>query len=97
MRNKIVLTLFAVLMVITVSAQPAAIQKAAKAVFSLTTFNAAGDIIASAHGTFVSPQGEAIAPWKPFVGAARAVVIDATGTEHPVVAMIGANELYDVC
>ena len=97
MRNKIVLTLFAVLMVITVSAQPAATQKASKAVFSLTTFNAAGDIIASAHGTFVSPQGEAIAPWKPFVGAARAVVIDATGTEHPVMAMIGANELYDVC
>ena len=78
-------------------AQPAAVQKAGRAVFTLTTFKADGSILASTHGVFVGTNGEAVSSWKPFAGAARGVVIDADGQKHAVEAVYGANELYDVC
>lgn len=75
----------------------AQIQKAAKSVFTLTTFNKDGSILASSHGVFVSDNGEAISTWTPFVGAENAVVIDANGHKLNVKYMLGANEIYDVC
>ena len=55
--------------------QSSNIQKTAKSVFLLTTFKADGSILATSHGVFVSDNGEAIAPWKPFEGADSAIVI----------------------
>lgn len=78
-------------------AQPAAVQKAGKAVFTLTTFKADNSILSSTHGVFTGANGEAVSSWTPFIGAARAVVIDADGQQHNVEAIYGANELYDVC
>ncbi|MCI6618065.1 MAG: hypothetical protein MSD82_04350 [Prevotella sp.] len=75
----------------------AQIQKAAKAVFTLTTFDKDGGILASSHGVFVSADGDAISTWTPFVGASSAVVIDASGRKMNVKYMLGANEIYDVC
>ena len=59
-----------------VAAQPAAVKNVAKSVFTLTTFRADGSLLASSHGVFVSETGEAVSDLKPFLGAARAVVID---------------------
>lgn len=89
----IVLSLFS----IQISAQPSAVQKAGKAVLTLTTFSVDGNIISSSKGIFVGANGEAISAWKPFVGAARATVVDASGRQSDVTEIIGANELYDVC
>lgn len=75
----------------------AQIEKAAKSVFSLTTFKKDGSILASTHGVFVGTGGEAISSWTPFIGADSAVVIDANGKQATVSALIGANELYNVC
>jgi len=69
----------------------------AKAIFTLTTFNADGTIHASSHGIFIRADGTAISTWTPFVGAARAVVVDADGQQHEVETMQSADELYDVC
>ncbi|WP_311441140.1 tetratricopeptide repeat protein [Hoylesella buccalis] len=80
-----------------VNAQSANVKKAAKSVFSLTTFKADGTLLSSTRGVFVGENGEAISTWKPFVGADSAVVIDAQGKAMTVDVMIGANELYDVC
>lgn len=80
-----------------VLAQSAQVQKASKAVFTLTTFNKDGSILASSHGVFVGKDGEAISTWTPFVGADHAVVVDANGKTYNVDAIVGANELYDVC
>ncbi len=77
-------------------AQPIAVSTAAKSVFTLTTFKADGSIQASSHGVFISADGTAISPWKPFVGADHAVVIDNKGKKYDVDCIIGANELYDV-
>lgn len=80
-----------------VNAQSANVKKAAKSVFSLTTFKADGTLLGSTRGVFIGENGEAISTWKPFVGADSAVVIDAQGKAMTVDVMIGANELYDVC
>ena len=78
-------------------AQNASMQKTAKAVFTLTTFNKDGSLKASSHGIFVSADGQAVSTWAPFSGADHAIVIDAQGKQHTVETIIGANELYDVC
>ena len=82
---------------IDASAQSAFVQKAAKSVFTLTTFKSDGSLVASSHGVFVGNNGEAVSVWAPFVGADSAVVIDAAGNKMPVDVMIGTNEIYDIC
>ena len=80
----------------TLFAQPGPVQKVAKSVFTLTTFNKDGDIIASTQGVFIDNKGTAISTFKPFVGAVKATVVDATGRSMEVDAIMGADELYDV-
>ena len=60
-------------------AQPGSVQKVAKSVFSLTTFNKDGGIIASTQGVFIDNKGTAISTFKPFIGATKATVVDANG------------------
>ena len=96
MKRNILLAIGIMMATITF-AQPTAIQKAGRSVFTLTTFGADGALLASTHGFFTSTDGQAVSSWKPFVGAVRAVAIDADGQQHEVEAIYGANELYDVC
>ncbi len=77
-------------------AQPGPVQKLAKSVFTLTTFNKNGDIIASTQGVFIDNKGTAISTFKPFVGATKASIVDASGRSMAVDAIMGADELYDV-
>ena len=77
-------------------AQPGPVKNAAKAVFTLTTFKADGQLLASSHGVFVDANGTALSDWSSFEGASNAVVIDASGKRFEVEYMIGANEIYDV-
>ncbi|MBR1388492.1 MAG: tetratricopeptide repeat protein [Prevotella sp.] len=77
-------------------AQPGWVKKASKSVFTLKTFGDDGSLIASSNGFFVGQQGEALSSFTPFIGAARAIIIDASGKEMPVTGMMGANEMYDV-
>lgn len=76
--------------------QSGAVKKTADAVFSLTTFKSDGSILATSNGVFVSPDGTAISPWQPFVGASRAVVVDSKGKKHDVDVVVGANAIYDL-
>lgn len=85
------------LSIISMQAQNAQVKKAAQAVFSLNTFRADGTLISASHGVFIDSKGEAIAQWKPFVGASKAVVIDSKGKKYDVDGLIGANDIYDVC
>lgn len=94
---KHIITILFSLLTITSFAQTPQAKKAAQAVFSLNTFRADGSLISTSHGVFINAQGDAIAQWKPFVGASKAVVIDAQGKKHDVEGLIGANDLYDVC
>lgn len=77
-------------------AQPGPVQKAAKSVFSLNTFDKDGNIVASTQGVFIDNKGTAISTFKPFVGAVKATIVDASGKSFDVDAILGADELYDV-
>lgn len=92
----LILQLFILTACPTLMAQPAAVKNVAKSVFSLTTFSADGSLLASSHGVFVGAEGEAVSDLKPFIGAAKAVVVDAQGNKMNVTRIIGLNELYDV-
>ena len=93
----LILTIALVLGVSTnISAQPGAIKKAADAAFTLTTFKADGSILATSNGVCISTDGIAVSPWKPFIGADKAVIIDAKGQKYEVECLLGANEIYDI-
>lgn len=77
-------------------AQPKWAGKAAKSVFTLKTFKQDGSLLASGNGFFIGNEGEAVSNLSPFVGASRAVIIDASGKEMKVEYITGANDLYDV-
>ena len=77
-------------------AQPAAVKKAADAAFTLTTFKADGSILATSNGVCISTDGIAVSPWKPFIGADKAVIVDLKGQKHDVECLLGANEIYDI-
>ena len=97
MKRSLLTLLFFSLFAFSALAQaPSWAKKATKAVFTLKTFAPNGDLLSSANGFFVGQQGEAVAPYAPFRGASRAVVIDADGKEWAVECMLGANETYDV-
>ena len=93
----LILTIALVLGISTnISAQPGVVKKAADAAFTLTTFKADGSILATSNGVCISTDGIAISPWKPFIGADKAVIIDAKGQKHEVECLLGANEIYDI-
>lgn len=78
-------------------AQTSQSNKVSESIFTLTTFAEDGSLLSSTHGIFVSNDGYAIAAWKPFVGATKAVVVDAKGKKYDVDGLVGANDLYNVC
>ncbi|MCR5271310.1 MAG: hypothetical protein K6D91_09885 [Prevotella sp.] len=71
-------------------------KKLSKAVFTLKTFSADGELLGSTSGFFVGEHGEAVSSYAPFKSAAKAVVIDEAGKEWDVEKILGANETYDV-
>ena len=77
-------------------AQPSAVQKVARSVFTLTTYREDGTEIATARGFFVTSDGQGVSEWAPFVGASRGEVTDAGGKTYRVECVLGANELYNV-
>lgn len=95
-RRVFVLLPFYLFTFLPLSAQPGWTKNASKSVFTLKTFAADGSLIASSNGFFTGTNGEAISSFTPFKGAARAVIIDASGKEIAVSGMIGANDMYDV-
>ena len=94
--KKFLLILFTLHCSLFTFAQPGWTKNASTSVFTLKIFAADGSLIASSNGFFTGTNGEAISSFTPFKGAARAVIIDASGKEIAVSGMIGANDMYDV-
>ncbi len=97
MKKTLIIFLFALGIALPSLAQSQAVQKVAKSVFTLTTYKADGTILATAHGVYCNATGEGIAAFTPFVGAKSATVIDGNGKKYDVTAIIGADEIYDIC
>lgn len=77
--------------------QPSNLQKVKESVFLLKSYNANGDIIATANGFFINNNGDAICSWEPLKGAYKATITDRNGKARPVETIYGVNELYNVC
>ncbi len=82
---------------LTLNAQSGAVKKVAKSVFTLTTYKEDGSILTVTHGAYALNPGEGISTFKPFIGAHRASIVDASGKSAEVEAIIGANDMYDIC
>lgn len=76
--------------------QPSWAKKSSQTVFTLKTFSADNQLTGSSCGFFVGTDGTALSTFTPFVGATRAVIIDAQGREWPVTELLGADDVYDV-
>lgn len=76
--------------------QPKWAKKAAKSVVAVKTFGPDGSLRAGGNAVFISADGLAVGSFAPFVGAARAVAIDADGREWPVESVEGADGLYEL-
>lgn len=96
--KRVLLFMFLCSQCLWVSAQkkaPKWIDKAQKAVISITTTNKTGKQL-TGTGFFISQTGEAVASYDLFEGAVQATVTDSEGKTFPVEHILGADELYDV-
>ena len=96
-KTLIILSLILAFSMPELTAQDNIVRKASKSVFTLTTYNADGSLLATTHGAYCGNAGEGISSFTPFIGASSAVVIDGAGNKYDVDAIIGANEMYDIC
>ena len=67
-----------------------------KAVVNVITYDAAGNVLHSGYGFYLSAQGTAVAPYHIFKDAARADVINNKGKKAAVLRILGANSTYDL-
>lgn len=67
-----------------------------KAVLNLITYAPDGTLLRSGYGFYISEEGQAVASFNLFKGAARAVAVDGKGKEYPVLRILGANSTYDL-
>ena len=98
MKSKFLVVLIGVLLSVqTVMAQaPKWVAKAQKAVFSVVTYDEAGNILKTGNGFFVTEDGVGFSNYQLFDGAQKAVVVTNDGKEMQVASILGVNDMYDV-
>gem|GEM_PF-530050 len=69
--------------------------KAKRAVFTITTYGKDGNKLATSTGFFISETGEAVSAYNIFKGAEKATITDFEGKTFLVKNILGADELYD--
>lgn len=92
--------LISILLVLTVfaaSAQlPKTLKQVKKAVYTVQTFDAEGNVLHTGNGFFVAPGGDLITSYALFLNCSRAVVTDSKGKAYDITKVLGANETYDI-
>lgn len=93
MKRILTLILFTLTVSIAFAQKPADLNKA---VFNIFTYDANGQLITNAYGFFVGRDGDGIAPYQVFKGAARAEVINWQGQRAEVLRILGASATDDL-
>ncbi|MCD7976147.1 MAG: tetratricopeptide repeat protein [Tannerellaceae bacterium] len=75
---------------------PKWMDKARKAVVTVTTYDKDNRKITSGNGFLISETGDVLSAYTLFKGASRATITDTDGKQYPVTVIVGADELYDV-
>lgn len=85
------------LLALPISAQsPKTLKQVKKAVYTLQTYDAEGNVLSTGNGFFANDAGDFITSYALLPNCAKAVVIDSKGKTHDVVKVLGANETYDI-
>ena len=91
-----IINILLVLVTITASAQsPKTLKQVKKAVYTLQTYDAAGNVLSTGNGFFAN-DGDFITSYALLPSCAKAVVVYSKGKTHDVVKVLGANETYDI-
>lgn len=96
MKRKILYTLLLCLTALTSSAQPKFASKVKKGMISVNTYDATGDLLRQGKGFYVGANGEAIADYRLFKGAYKAIVVDDNGKQADVDCILGADDTYSL-
>lgn len=70
-------------------------ENATKAIFTIEA-TTEGGTIQTGRGFFIQEDGEAVAPYKPFKNAVKAVITTSNGDTYNVSKILGADDLYGV-
>lgn len=95
-KNIILCFLLALLVQEAVAQTPKWVDKARKAVCSVVTYDKEDKLLNTGNAFFITTDGVALSDFSLFKGAQRAVAINSDGTQLPVVAILGADGMYDV-
>lgn len=88
--------LFLLAVAIPAMAQPKFVKKVQKGIISVNTYDKLGNLLQQGTGFYVGANGEAIASYAVFKGAAKATVIDAQGKQADVDCILGADDSYSL-
>lgn len=93
MKKTIILILTAVLTLAAYAQKPADLNKA---VVNVITYDASGNLLHNAYAFLLGTEGEVVAPYQAFKGAASADVINWQGQTAHALRIIGASSEYDL-
>lgn len=92
-----IINILLLLVTFAASAQsPKSLKQVKKAVYTLQTYDAEGNVLSTGNGFFANEAGDFITSYALLPNCAKAVVIDSKGKTHDVVKVLGANETYDI-
>lgn len=75
---------------------PKTLKQVKKAVYTLQTYDAEGNVLSTGNGFFANEAGDFITSYALLPNCAKAVIVDSKGKTHDVVKVLGANETYDI-
>ena len=92
-----IINILLLLVTFAASAQsPKTLKQVKKAVYTLQTYDAEGNVLSTGNGFFANEAGDFITSYALLPNCAKAVVVDSKGKTHDVVKVLGANETYDI-
>ncbi|MBE6292868.1 MAG: hypothetical protein E7091_10755 [Bacteroidales bacterium] len=92
-----IINILLLLVTFAASAQsPKSLKQVKKAVYTLQTYDAEGNVLSTGNGFFANEAGDFITSYALLPNCAKAVVVDSKGKTHEVVKVLGANETYDI-
>lgn len=94
--KKTILTLFVCILAGMGYAQPKFAAKVRKGIVSVNTYDKQGDLLHQGMGIYVGANGEAVADYRVFKGAYKAVAVDASGKQEEVECILGADDTYSM-
>lgn len=96
MKKYLILTLSLSLCMLQGLAQPKFASKAKKGIISVNTYDEKGDLLRQGTAFYVGENGDAVADYRLFKGAYKALVTDSSGRQDSVVCISGADDTYSL-